>query len=115
MVASSEQQRPPVIVSKPATAHASSNHPGAPINRDDSADVIKMPEPIIEPITIMVASIGPRARTRPLCCWLLLIPSCLVCRGSRWLPRYAIGVPYRGLRRADFSVFAFQARAQRAR
>jgi hypothetical protein len=54
-----------VIVSKPASAHASSSHPGAPLNRDDSAEVIKMPDPIIEPITIMVASIGPSARTRP--------------------------------------------------
>src|SRR5205807_2901094 len=29
-----------------------------------SAEVIKIPEPIIEPITIIVASIGPRARTK---------------------------------------------------
>src|ERR1700756_1563064 len=65
MVASSEQQSAPVIVSSPATAQARSNQPGAPLNRDDSADVIKIPEPIIEPITIMVASIGPSARTRP--------------------------------------------------
>src|SRR5438094_1014186 len=64
IVANSEQQRAPVIVSKPATAHARSNQPGAPINRADSADVIKMPDPIIEPITIMVASIGPRARSK---------------------------------------------------
>src|SRR5213080_3344816 len=65
MVASSEQHNAPVIVSKPATAHASRSHPGAPLNRDDSAEVIKMPDPIIEPITIIVASIGPSARTRP--------------------------------------------------
>src|ERR1043166_3000823 len=65
MVASSEQQSAPVIVSKPAKAHASSNQPGAPLNRDDSADVIKMPEPIIDPMTIIIASIGPSPRTRP--------------------------------------------------
>src|SRR5437016_10533239 len=64
MVASSEQQRAPVIVNKPATVHPRSNQPGAPLSRDDSAEVIKIPEPIIEPITIMVASIGPSARTR---------------------------------------------------
>src|SRR5437660_943586 len=29
---------------------------------------MKMPEPIIDPITIMVASMGPRARTKRLCC-----------------------------------------------
>src|SRR5438094_10515762 len=67
MVASSEQQSAHVIVSRPAKAHASSNQPGAPLNRDDSADVIKMPEPIIDPMTIIVASIGPSARTRPDC------------------------------------------------
>src|SRR5205823_14564819 len=44
--------------------HARSNQPGAPLNRDDSAEVIKMPDPIIEPITIIVASIGPRARSK---------------------------------------------------
>src|SRR4029453_8663225 len=65
MVASSEQQRAPVIVNKPAIAHARSNQPGAPLSRDDSAEVIKIPEPIIEPITIMVASIGPSVRTSP--------------------------------------------------
>src|SRR5581483_6657573 len=65
MVASSEQQSAPVIVSKPAIAHARSSQPGAPLSRDVSADVIKIPDPIIDPITIMVASIGPSARTRP--------------------------------------------------
>jgi hypothetical protein len=52
------------MVSKPATAHASSSQPGAPLNRDVSAEVIKMPDPIIDPITIIVASIGPSARTK---------------------------------------------------
>ncbi|HJY53030.1 MAG TPA: hypothetical protein VKD89_03315 [Candidatus Udaeobacter sp.] len=59
-----------MIVSKPASAHASNNQPGAPLNRDVSAEVIKIPEPIIEPMTIMVASIGPSARTKPEGCWL---------------------------------------------
>src|ERR1700730_12455539 len=76
MVASSEQQSAPVIVNKPATVQASSNQPGAPINRADSAEVMKMPEPIIEPTTIMVASSGPRARTNclsPLSVLLLIV------------------------------------------
>src|SRR5437773_2627320 len=34
MVASSEQQRAPVIVNNPATAHARSNQPGAPLSRN---------------------------------------------------------------------------------
>src|SRR5437899_6336213 len=66
MVASSEQHNAPVIVSKPATVHASSNHPGAPLKREVSAEVIKIPDPIIDPMTIMVASMGPSVRTRPL-------------------------------------------------
>src|SRR5262245_6287217 len=70
MVASSEQHSAPVIVSNPAIAHARSSQPGAPLSLDDSADVIKIPEPIIEPITIIVASIGPSVRTRP-DCWRL--------------------------------------------
>src|SRR5438034_1119135 len=75
-VPSAEQQSAPVIVSTPAITHASKSHPGAPLKRADSADVMKMPEPIIDPITIMVASIGPSARTKPLGCWSLLILSC---------------------------------------
>src|SRR5438132_13647274 len=67
MVASSEQQSAPVIVINPATAQATSSQPGAPINRADSAEVIKTPEPIIDPITIMVASSGPSMRTSPAC------------------------------------------------
>src|SRR5438067_8832165 len=73
MVASSEQHNAPVMVNKPATAHARRSQPGAPLNRDDSAEVIKMPEPIIEPITIIVASIGPSARTRLDCCRLSIL------------------------------------------
>src|SRR5438132_8471157 len=68
MVASSEQQSAPVTVINPATAQASSSQTGAPINRADSAEVMKTPDPIIDPITIMVASIGPSARTSPACC-----------------------------------------------
>jgi hypothetical protein len=55
-------------VSKPAITHPSKSHPGAPLKRAVSAEVMKIPEPIIDPITIMVASIGPSARTKPDCC-----------------------------------------------
>src|SRR5688500_9088411 len=50
------------MVSTPARAQAASNHPGAPTNLADSADVIKMPETIIDPTTIIVASSGIRRR-----------------------------------------------------
>jgi hypothetical protein len=45
-----------VIVSTPASAHAANSQPGEPTNRADSAEVMKIPEPIIDPTTIIVAS-----------------------------------------------------------
>src|SRR5258706_6375333 len=64
MAASSAQHSAPVMVISPAIAHAASSQPGAPTSRDDSADTIKMPDPIIEPMTIMVASSNPSPRVR---------------------------------------------------
>src|SRR3954464_12137659 len=63
MVASSEQHNAPVIVKRPATVQASNSQPGEPIRRADSAEVMNTPEPIIDPITIMVASSSPRRRS----------------------------------------------------
>src|SRR4051794_13394860 len=51
------------MVIKPAMTHVRSSHPGAPMSRVDSAETMKIPEPIIEPTTIMVASTRPRTRT----------------------------------------------------
>src|SRR5690349_10075574 len=64
IAASSAQQSAPVIVSTPASAHATSSHPGEPTRREDSAEVMKMPEPIIDPTTIIVASSRLSPRTR---------------------------------------------------
>src|SRR5215471_3944651 len=64
MAASSAQDSAPVIVNTPAAAHATSSQPGAPTNRDDSAETRKIPDPIIDPITIIVASKRLRPRTR---------------------------------------------------
>src|SRR5678815_4905307 len=64
IAASSAQQSAPVIVSTPASVQATSSQPGDPTSRDDSAEVIKMPEPIIEPTTIIVASSRLRPRRR---------------------------------------------------
>ena len=50
------------MVMTPASAHATSSQPGAPTNRLDSAETMKMPEPIIEPTTTMVASSIERPR-----------------------------------------------------
>jgi len=45
-----------VIVSTPVSAQATSIQPGLAISLDISADTMKMPEPIMEPVTTMVAS-----------------------------------------------------------
>src|SRR6185369_554010 len=63
IAASSAQQSAPVMVSTPASAHAISSQPGEPTSRDDSAEVMKIPDPIIEPTTIIVASSRLRPRT----------------------------------------------------
>ena len=63
MAASSAQHNAPVIVITPANAQATSNQPGEPTSRDDSAEVMKIPDPIIEPITIIVPSSRLRPRT----------------------------------------------------
>jgi hypothetical protein len=64
MAASSAQHNAPVIVSTPAMPHAASNHPGEPTMVIDLAETMKIPDPIIEPITIIVASSRLRLRTR---------------------------------------------------
>src|SRR3954470_8586970 len=64
MAANSAQHSAPVMVMVPASTHATSNHPGEPTRRDDSADTIKIPDPIMEPTTIIVASTKPSDRVR---------------------------------------------------
>ena len=44
------------MVSRPVTTHAPSSQPGLPIVRAMSADTMKMPDPIIAPMTIIVES-----------------------------------------------------------
>src|SRR5437763_17130083 len=63
MAASSADASAPETVIRPAKAQARNNQPGAPTSRADSADVMKMPDPIIEPTTIIVASskLSPRS------------------------------------------------------
>jgi hypothetical protein len=63
MAASSAQHNAPVMVITPARTQAIRSQPGEPTSRDDSAEVMKMPEPIIEPITIIVPSTSVRPRT----------------------------------------------------
>jgi hypothetical protein len=47
----------------PARAHTASSQPAVPTSRAMSADTMKIPDPIIEPATIIVASKVPRSRT----------------------------------------------------
>ena len=50
------------MVSTPVTTQATSSHPGLPTWRAMSAETMKMPEPIIEPTTTIVASNRPSPR-----------------------------------------------------
>src|SRR6185503_7248085 len=54
-----------MIVRRPVTIHATNNQPGEPTCRDISAETMKMPEPIIDPATIVVESRRPSPRTNP--------------------------------------------------
>src|ERR1700730_18447046 len=108
MVASSEQHNAPMIVSKPAIVHASKSQPGAPLNRVNSAEVIKIPEPIIDRTTIVVASIGTSVRTKPDCGRSSLISRTSAHEWSRLPSRDAISERarnrlLRGYRREDKS------------
>src|ERR1700722_4053846 len=51
------------MVIKPVTSQAAISNAGLPTWRAMSADTMKIPEPIIEPATIIVASSGPRPFT----------------------------------------------------
>ena len=53
------------MVSTPVITQATSKPPAEPVCREISADTIKIPEPIIDPTTIMVESNNPRPRTKP--------------------------------------------------
>src|ERR1700751_3180394 len=59
MAASSPYASAPVMVKKPVSSHAASSSAGESTSRAISADTMKMPEPIIEPITMVVALMGP--------------------------------------------------------
>src|ERR1700675_3127518 len=54
-----------MTVINPVVTQTTINNPGLPTCRAMSADTMKMPDPIIEPATIMVASSGPRLLTNP--------------------------------------------------
>src|SRR5690242_9449533 len=62
IAASSPYVTAAITVISPLITHARSSRPGDPTSRPISAETMKMPEPIIEPMTIVVASY----RRRPL-------------------------------------------------
>src|SRR4051794_29417972 len=64
MAASSAEVIAPETVINPESSQATSSQPGAPTSRDDSAETMKIPEPIMAPMTSMVASRTPRSRSR---------------------------------------------------
>src|SRR5271163_634065 len=63
------------MVMKPVTSHAAIRRAGEFTSREISEETIKMPEPIIEPITSMVALVRPRPFTSSLSWWLWISQS----------------------------------------
>src|SRR5437899_12637962 len=53
------------MVSSPVRIQVNSSPPAEPVCREISAATMKMPDPIIEPTTIIVPSNKPMARTKP--------------------------------------------------
>src|SRR5262245_51276262 len=67
MAASSPYDNAPITVRSPVTTHTTSSQPGAPTCFEMPPETIKIPEPIIDPATIMVESSKPRPRMNPVC------------------------------------------------
>jgi hypothetical protein len=65
MAASSPYDNAAEMVRTPVTTQAMSIQPGLPSRRDMSADTMKIPDPIMTPMTIMVESKRFRPRTNP--------------------------------------------------
>src|SRR5215831_16930247 len=65
MAASSPKLRAAATVKIPVISHTTSNQPGPPTCLEISAETRKIPEPIIDPATIIVESSKPSARKRP--------------------------------------------------
>src|SRR5256714_9447832 len=63
IAASSPSESAPKIVITPVTIHAISSQKGEPTVREISAETMKMPDPIIEPATSIVASVSVSALT----------------------------------------------------
>ena len=64
------------MVINPVISHTASSHPALPTLRVMSALTINIPEPIMEPATIIVASINVRDCLKEVCCsamWVILV------------------------------------------
>jgi hypothetical protein len=67
MAASSAYASAPSIVMTPVRIHASRSRNGEPTVRAMSAETMKMPDPIIDPATSIVASVRVSAFTKSVC------------------------------------------------
>src|SRR5512141_15028 len=65
IAASSPYASAPSMVMTPAATHASMSQSGDPTVREISAETMKMPDPIMDPATSIVASVSVRALTNP--------------------------------------------------
>ena len=52
-------------MSRPVTIQTTSNHPGEPTCLEIPPETMKIPDPIIDPATIIVESSKPSPRTNP--------------------------------------------------
>ena len=66
--ASSPYEIAAAMVKTPVTAHATNSHPPPPSSRYISAGTIKIPDPIMVPMTIMTESKSPSSRIKPVLC-----------------------------------------------
>src|SRR5215831_17535979 len=65
MAANSPYESAPTTVSTPVTIQTTSNHPGDPTCFEMPPETIKMPDPIMDPATIIVESSKPSPRMNP--------------------------------------------------
>src|SRR5882757_3409192 len=80
MAASSPYESAPTMVRKPVTSHAPISSAGELTSRLIPAETIKMPEPIMDPMTRVVALVRPRPFTiseLELACGVEALPSAL--------------------------------------
>src|SRR5580693_2775153 len=100
IAASSPYESAADTVSSPVKTQVSSKPPGEPVCREMSAATMNIPEPIIDPTTIIVPSNNPIARTKPGSFLVVLWGSGWLVSAIRKVPQTAARV-FRGFKCPD--------------